>query len=150
MDEDILIRNGTVMDGTGASAVKADLIIREDRIEDLGSFPDARVGKVIDAQGLAVAPGFIDVHTLSQEEAVRKMTSLPARQMQLEGRGVLKKGAFADITVFDPGTVKSCASFEDPHRFAEGIEYVLINGKPVLERGSYDARALAGTVIKRS
>jgi N-acyl-D-amino-acid deacylase len=91
-----------------------------------------------------------DEQYLSQEEAVRKMTSLPARQMQLEGRGILKKGAFADIAVFDPRTVKSCASFEEPHRFAEGIEYVLVNGKPVLERGSYDARALAGTVIKRS
>ena len=91
-----------------------------------------------------------DEQYLTQEEAVRKMTSLPARQMQLEGRGALKKGAFADITVFDPRTVKSCASFQDPHRFSEGIEYVLINGKPVLERGSYDAKALAGTVIRRT
>jgi N-acyl-D-aspartate/D-glutamate deacylase len=78
------------------------------------------------------------------------MTSLPARQMRLEGRGILEKGAFADITVFDPKTVKNCASFKDPHRFSEGIEYVLINGKPVLQRGAYDAKALAGTVIKRS
>jgi N-acyl-D-amino-acid deacylase len=87
---------------------------------------------------------------MTQEEAIRKMTSLPARQMQLEGRGILEKGAYADVTVFDPRTVKSCASFKDPHRFAEGIEHVLINGKPVLERGAYDAKALAGTVIKRA
>jgi N-acyl-D-amino-acid deacylase len=87
---------------------------------------------------------------MSQEEAVRKMTSLPASQMGLRDRGILKKGAFADVAVFDPGTVKSRASFKDPHRFAEGIEYVLINGKPVLERGAYDAKALAGTVIKRN
>jgi N-acyl-D-amino-acid deacylase len=91
-----------------------------------------------------------DKQYMSQEEAVRKMTSLPARQMRLEGRGILEKGAFADITVFDPQTVKNCASFKDPHRFSEGIEYVLINGKPVLQRGAYDAKALAGTVIKRS
>jgi N-acyl-D-aspartate/D-glutamate deacylase len=70
--------------------------------------------------------------------------------MQLEDRGILRKGAFADIAVFDPRTVKSCASFEDPHRLSEGVEYVLINGKTVLERGSYDAKALAGTVIKRT
>ena len=63
MDEDILIKNGTVMDGTGTPAVRADLIIRGDRIEDVGSFPGARAARVIDAQGLAVAPGFIDVHT---------------------------------------------------------------------------------------
>lgn len=91
-----------------------------------------------------------DEQRMTQEEAVRKMTSLPASQMRLPGRGILERGAFADITVFDPETVKSCASFEDPHRFSEGIEYVLINGKPVLEAGTYDAKALAGTVIKRS
>ena len=60
------------------------------------------------------------------------------------------RSAFADVTVFNPKTVKNCASFEDPHRFSEGIEYVLINGKPVLEGGTYDAKALAGTVIKRT
>jgi hypothetical protein len=44
--------------------------------------------------------------------------------------------------------VKNCATFKHPHRFSEGIEYVLINGKPVLENGTYDTKALAGTVIK--
>ncbi len=87
---------------------------------------------------------------ITQEEAVRKMTSLPAKQMQLKDRGIIKKGAFADITVFNPRTVKNCASFKDPHRFSEGIEYVLINGKPVLENGTYHAKAFAGTVIKRT
>jgi N-acyl-D-amino-acid deacylase len=87
---------------------------------------------------------------MTQEEAVRKMTSLPARQMQLRDRGILRKGAFADITVFNPRTVKNCASFKDPHRFSEGIEHVLINGKPVLERGVYDPKSLAGKVIRRT
>lgn len=91
-----------------------------------------------------------DKGMMTQEEAVRKMTSLPAKQMQLNDRGVVRRGAFADITVFNPKTVKNCASFKDPHRFSEGIEYVLINGKPVLENGTYDSKALAGTVIKRT
>jgi N-acyl-D-amino-acid deacylase len=91
-----------------------------------------------------------DEQYMSQEEAVRKMTSLPAGQMRLADRGILRKGAFADITVFNPSTVKNCATFKDPHRFSEGIEHVLINGKPVLEAGAYDAKALAGTVIKRA
>jgi N-acyl-D-aspartate/D-glutamate deacylase len=78
------------------------------------------------------------------------MTSLPAKQMQLKDRGILKKGTFADITIFNPKTVKNCASFKDPHRFSEGIEHVLINGKPALGNGTYDAKALAGTVIKRT
>ena len=76
------------------------------------------------------------------------MTSLPAQQMRLKHRGILRKGACADITVFDPKTVRNCASFKDPHRFSQGIEYLLINGKPVLENGRYDAKALAETVIK--
>jgi N-acyl-D-amino-acid deacylase len=91
-----------------------------------------------------------DKGMMTQEEAVRKMTSLPAKQMRLNDRGVIRKGAFADITVFNPKNVKNCASFKDPHRFSEGIEYVLINGKPVLENGTYDATTLAGKVIKRT
>jgi N-acyl-D-amino-acid deacylase len=86
---------------------------------------------------------------MSQEEAIRKMTSLPAGQMRLKDRGVLKKGAFADITVFNPKTVNNRATLKDPNRFSVGIEYVLINGKPVLERGTYDAKTLAGKVIKQ-
>lgn len=63
MHEEILIKNGTLMDGTGAPAVRAELLIRGDRIEALGRFPDARALRTIDARGLAVAPGFVDVQT---------------------------------------------------------------------------------------
>jgi N-acyl-D-amino-acid deacylase len=63
MENDILIKNGMVMDGTGTPAVRADVIVNGDRIEDVGSFPDAKASKTIDAEGLAVAPGFVDVHT---------------------------------------------------------------------------------------
>ena len=91
-----------------------------------------------------------DEGRLTQEEAVRKMTSLPARQMGLKDRGVVKKGAFADITIFDPDTVRNCASFKNPRQFSEGIEHVLINGKPVLEGRRYDANSLPGVVIKRN
>jgi N-acyl-D-amino-acid deacylase len=59
----ILIRGGMVMDGSGAPAERADVLVDGDRIEDVGRFPEARAGRVIDATGLAVAPGFIDVHT---------------------------------------------------------------------------------------
>jgi N-acyl-D-amino-acid deacylase len=86
----------------------------------------------------------------SQEEAVRKMTSLPAEQMQLKNRGVLKKGSYADITVFNPNTVQNIASFKNPHQFSEGIEHVLINGKIVLDSRRYNHKALAGKVLRRT
>jgi N-acyl-D-amino-acid deacylase len=91
-----------------------------------------------------------DNGVMSQEEAVRKMTSLPAKQMGLKERGVLKKGAYADITIFNPKTVIDKSSFGNPYQFSEGVECVLINGIPVLERGEYNAEAFAGKVLKRT
>jgi len=83
------------------------------------------------------------------EEAVRKMTSLPASQLQLKNRGILKAGYFADITIFNPETIRCVATFKNPHQLSEGIEYVLINGKKVLERNKYDSKACAGKVLRK-
>jgi N-acyl-D-amino-acid deacylase len=91
-----------------------------------------------------------DAGVMTQEEAIRKMTSLPAKQMGLKERGSLKKGFYADITVFNPKTVIDRATFGNPYQFSDGIEYVLINGKPVLERGTYNAGAFAGKVLRRT
>ncbi|MBW2085242.1 MAG: amidohydrolase family protein, partial [Deltaproteobacteria bacterium] len=63
MTADILVKNGMVMDGTGRPSFRADVIIEGDRIKDVGLFPDAEAAHEIDAQGLVVAPGLIDVHT---------------------------------------------------------------------------------------
>ncbi len=60
MINDVLIRNGIVMDGTGKAAFKADVIVRGERIEDIGNFPDAKASLILNAEGLVVAPGFID------------------------------------------------------------------------------------------
>jgi len=87
---------------------------------------------------------------MSQEEAVRRMTSLPAAQMQLANRGLVRRGAHADITIFDPLTVACNASFENPRRAPDGIEHVLINGRSVLEGDEYRADALAGQVLRRT
>jgi N-acyl-D-amino-acid deacylase len=91
-----------------------------------------------------------DRGAMSQEEAVRRMTSQPAAQMQLADRGEIRKGAFADITIFDPDGIANRASYAQPRRAAEGIECVLINGVPVLEGGEYRADARAGQVLRRS
>ncbi len=91
-----------------------------------------------------------DAGVMTQEEAIRKMTSLPAKQMGLKDRGILKKGAYADITIFNAETVIDRATFGNPYQYSEGIEYVLINGIPVLDRGKYWPEAFAGKVLRRS
>ncbi len=72
---------------------------------------------------------------LTLEAAVRKMTGVPAERMGLAERGLVREGWFADITVFDPQTVIDRATFEDPHRTAAGIRYVLVNGRFTLDGG---------------
>jgi N-acyl-D-amino-acid deacylase len=74
-------------------------------------------------------------HLLPLEQAIRKFTSLPAQRMGLRDRGMLRAGAFADVTIFDPATVNDVATFEDPHRTSTGIEYVIVNGVVSLEHG---------------
>jgi N-acyl-D-amino-acid deacylase len=72
---------------------------------------------------------------LSLEEAVRKMSSFPAARLGLLDRGLLRPGFKADVAVFDPDRVRDVATFETPHRYAEGVSLVLVNGVPVLEDG---------------
>jgi N-acyl-D-aspartate/D-glutamate deacylase len=66
---------------------------------------------------------------LSLEDAVLKMTSLPAARFGLEHRGKIERGAFADLVVFDPERVTDRATFERPHTFADGIDVVIVNGR---------------------
>ena len=74
-------------------------------------------------------------HALRLEDAIRKFTSLPAQRESLIDRGLLRSGYFADITIFDPEKIKDVATFEDPNRPSEGIEYVLVNGVLALQHG---------------
>lgn len=111
----------------------------------------------IDAQGMAVDGPFAgqlthprafgaatrmlghyarDLHLFSVEEAVRKMTSQPAQRIGLYNRGLLRPGMIADIAVFDPVQVRDLATYDDPLRYSEGIEYVIVNGKIVLNAAS--------------
>ena len=75
---------------------------------------------------------------LSLEEAIRKMTSLPARILSLNKRGLIKEGYYADITVFDSRAIIDKATFEDPHQYAEGIHSVIVNGVIVVEQGVHN------------
>ena len=76
--------------------------------------------------------------SLGLEEAVKKVTSAPARQARLADRGSIVEGHWADITVFDPTKIKDTATYENPVNCAQGIEYVLINGSVVLKDGQLD------------
>ncbi len=74
-------------------------------------------------------------HLLTLEDAIRKFTSLPAGRMRLSDRGVLKQGMWADVVVFNPDTITDRATFENPNQLSVGMDYVLINGTPVIEQG---------------
>jgi dihydroorotase/N-acyl-D-amino-acid deacylase len=85
---------------------------------------------------------------LTLEQAVHKMTGMPAARLGLDGRGTLVPGAFADIVVFDPATVSDRATFAAPHQYPVGIDYVMVNGTLAVDGGRYtDVRA--GRVLRR-
>lgn len=94
-----------------------------------------------------------DQHVIPLEEAIRRLTSLPAENLKLDRRGRLKAGNFADIVVFDPARVADRATYDRPHQYATGVEAVLVNGMPVLERGEHTGakpgRALRGPGARR-
>jgi N-acyl-D-amino-acid deacylase len=73
-----------------------------------------------------------ELDLLRLEDAIRKMTSLPATTFRLKDRGVLREGAWADIVVFDPAKVTDHATFDSPHQYATGFHSVLVNGVPVV------------------
>ena len=89
-----------------------------------------------------------DEHVITLEGAIRKFTSLPAQQVKLENRGLLRPGYFADITIFNPATVKDVATFDDPNRTSVGFEYVFVNGVLAVEHdkvtGQMGGRPLRG------
>lgn len=86
-------------------------------------------------------------HKLSLEDAIRKMSALPAQRMRLADRGVLKSGMWADVVIFDPATIRDLATFENPNQLSQGMEYVLVNGTAVIEGGKMTG-ALPGKVLR--
>ncbi len=84
---------------------------------------------------------------LTLEDAIRKFSALPAQRLNLTDRGVLKAGMWADVVIFDPATVRDLATFENPNQLSEGMEYVLVNGVPVIDQGKMTG-ALPGKVLR--
>ena len=84
---------------------------------------------------------------VSLEEAVRRMTSLPADNIGIRDRGRLAKGFFADVVVFDPATVQDHATFEDPHHYSTGVHHVFVNGEQVVADSEHTG-ATPGRVVR--
>ena len=88
-----------------------------------------------------------DEKIISLEEAIRKMTSLPASNLRIQGRGQLSPGYFADIVVFDPTAIQDHATYEEPHQYATGMHHVWVNGTRVLADGDHTG-AMPGRVVR--
>ena len=76
-----------------------------------------------------------DLGVITLEEAIKKMTSMPARWLGQEDRGVIAEGMLADIAVFDPEEIRDLATYADPHQYSVGIEDLIVNGVPVIASG---------------
>jgi N-acyl-D-amino-acid deacylase len=81
------------------------------------------------------------------EEAVRRLTRLPAEILKLDRRGALKPGYFADVAVFDPAKIQDHATFDKPHQYATGVVHVFVNGTQVLKNGQHTG-AKPGRVVR--
>ena len=86
---------------------------------------------------------------LSLPEAIRKMTSYPAQRIGIKDRGLIKDNFKADIVIFDPDTIKANATRQNPRQLSTGIDYVIVNGQVVIDKGSHTG-ALPGRALKRT
>ena len=100
-----------------------------------GTFPYV-LGQFVREEGL-----------LRLEEAVRKMTAIPAQRLGLADRGIIRDGMKADLVVFDPARVEAKATFEQPRQYPEGIDYVIVNGQVVIDQGAHTG-ALPGRALR--
>jgi N-acyl-D-amino-acid deacylase len=88
-----------------------------------------------------------DLQLMPLEQAIRKITSLPAQREHLTGRGLIKEGFFADITIFNPDAIVDKATYTEPAQLAEGVSHVLVNGQVAFENGKATG-AMAGKALK--
>lgn len=88
-----------------------------------------------------------DEKVISLQEAIHRLTLLPATNLKLQQRGSLTEGYFADVVVFDPNTIRDNAAFKEPHQYATGVEHVFVNGTQVLNNGEHTG-AFPGRVVR--
>jgi len=153
-----------IKDGTRVEAIY--FLMSEDNIElkikqpwvsfgSDGEAPDPEVAKKFGSThprtygnfSRVIARYVRDNKDLTLEEAVRKLTSLPASHLKIKKRGLLKEGYFADVLVFDPKKVQDHATFENPHQLSTGMDKVFINGTLVVDKGHHNG-ALPGMIVR--
>jgi N-acyl-D-amino-acid deacylase len=88
-----------------------------------------------------------DEKVIPLEEAIYKLTTLPATNLKIKNRGALKEGFYADVVIFDPNTIQDHATFEQPQQYATGVLDVFVNGKQVLKDGEHTG-AMPGQVVR--
>jgi N-acyl-D-amino-acid deacylase len=88
-----------------------------------------------------------DEQVITLQEAVRRLTSLPAKNLKITNRGALEEGYFADVVIFDPARIQDHATFTEPHQYATGVRHVIVNGVPVLLDGEHTG-ATSGRFVK--
>lgn len=155
----MLFANGMVVDGTGAPARQADVLVDGEKIRQVGRIESAPDMEVIDCSGLVVAPGFIDAHSHCDLEVLQHRSE-KARQgvtsevvgncgfslfptlpkAGLADRGILAAGKWADLVVFSADEIGSRATYEEPELPPEGIRHVLVNGQWTLRDGELQER----------
>ncbi len=115
--------------------------------------PAARAsGAAVHPRGYGTFPRVLGRYTrdeklMTLEDGVRRATSLAAQRAKLWDRGILRTGMKADITIFDPDTIRDLSTYDDPHHFSEGVTDVIVNGVPVLRNGNI-TRAFPGRVLR--
>ena len=88
-----------------------------------------------------------ELKVITLEDAIKKMTSMNADKISIPDRGSLKVGYWGDVAVFDPNTIADKATYENPHQYSVGVQYVLVNGQVVLDNGTHTG-ATPGKVIR--
>jgi N-acyl-D-aspartate/D-glutamate deacylase len=111
------------------------------------------IGDTVSPRSYGAAPTMLgdlvrEEGILAMADCIRKLTSLPAQTLGLRDRGLLKDGFKADVVVFDPETVQSPATIEQPKQFPIGIDYVIVNGQIVVDRGEHTG-VLPGRALRR-
>ena len=161
--QDIIATLSEIIQSDGVSTYVILTSMFEDDIVEIIKHPLVMIvsdGEVVSPKNDKIHPRFYGTYPrvlgryvrekkiISLEEAIRKMTSFPAKRFGIQDRGILKEGNVADIVIFDPDKIIDRATMKEPNKLSEGIEYVIVNGKLVFDHGKFK-RKYPGQILNR-